>query len=185
MTGITLEFDATDAKEALKSVGAKLSDAAPLLRDIGEYLLIAHWNRFKIMQSPDGAPWRPLSPDYLRDKKKNKNRILYLDGYLSSTLRYQVNGETLLFGSNRPYAAIHHFGGDIPIPARSQQAYFKRQKDGSVGNKFVKKSKSDFAQYVTIGAHKITMPARPWLGTSADDNAEITRITLDYLRSVI
>ncbi|MNG19722.1 Phage virion morphogenesis family protein [compost metagenome] len=104
-----------------------------------------------------------------------------LDGFLKNTLRYQVSDDELLFGTNRKYGAIHHFGGDIDVAARSQQAYFKQGKDGEVGNQFVSKRRSNFAQWVTIGAHKIHIPARPILGTSEEDNFALVNIAMKYL----
>jgi phage gpG-like protein len=114
-------------------------------------------------------------------KKKNQNRILVFEGRLMNNRRYQVGESELQFGSNEPYAAIQHFGGEISIAARSQQLFFKRDRDGGVGTKFVKKKKSDFAQWATMGAYKIKIPARPNLGTSEADNLEILNIVIDHL----
>ncbi len=105
-----------------------------------------------------------------------------LDGYLKNTLRYQASDEQLLFGTNRRYGAIHHYGGDIEIAARSQQAYFRQDgKSGEVGNRFVNKRQSNFAQRVTIGPYTIAIPARPWLGTSAQDNQDLIAIAVKHL----
>lgn len=59
-------------------------------------------------------------------------------------------------------AAVQEFGGEIDVPARTQDLNFKQKKNGEVGNRFVKKSKADFVQTVTIPAHKIVIPARPF-----------------------
>ena len=70
-------------------------------------------------------------------------------------------------------AAVHEFGGQINKPARQQTMYFKRNKDGGVGNRFVKKSESDFAQEVAVGAHTITIPARSFMrSTLAEKKGE-------------
>lgn len=160
----------------------QLADPAPMLRDIGEYLMIAHDQRFASQASPDGTPWLALSPAYLKRKKKNRDKILVLDGFLKNTLRYQVSNNELLFGTNRIYGAMMHFGGSIDVAARSQQAYFRQDgKTGDVGNQFVSKRKSNFAQWVTIGAYTIQIPARPWLGISDDDNYAIAGIATRYL----
>ena len=182
MAGATLEFDAVAALAVVNEAAAALADPAPMLRDIGEYLLIAHDQRFASQASPDGTPWQALSPAYLKRKKKNRDKILVLDGFLKNTLRYQVNPNELLFGTNRIYGAMMHFGGSIDIAARSQQAYFRQDgKTGDVGNQFVSKRKSNFAQWVTIGAYTIQIPARPWLGISDDDNYAIAGIATRYL----
>lgn len=185
MAGATLDFQDAQATGAINRAAAALDNPAVLLRDIGEYLLNAHAARFQAQQSPDGTPWAPLSPAYARRKRKRQDRILELDGHLKNTLRYLVSTTELLFGSNRVYAAIHQFGGPIDIPARSQQNYFKQGRDGTVGNRFVSKRKSNFAQWGSMAGYTINMPARPWLGTSTEDDAEITRIADVYLSNAI
>lgn len=181
MTTLTIDSDSLALSDALGELLAKTGNLEPAFRDIGEYLMSAHRERFAAQQSPDGQAWAALTPKYLKQKRKNKDRILYLDGYLANTLRYQVSADELTFGSNRPYAAIHHFGGVINMPARMRTLHFKLQRDGSVGNKFVKKKRSDFAQDVQGKPYTVNMPARPWLGTSDADNLEILNIILRHL----
>ncbi len=182
MSGVTLEFDAAGALAAINEAANAMGEPASMFRDMGEYLLIAHDQRFASQSAPDGTPWQALSPRYQRRKKKNPNKILVLDGYLKDTLRYQASDEQLLFGTDRRYGAIHHYGGDIEFAARSQQAYFRQDgKSGEVGNRFVNKRRSNFAQRVTIGPYTITIPARPWLGTSAQDNQDLIAIAVEHL----
>lgn len=175
-----VEFNSLAAQDALNQLGVKLGDVKPALRDIGEYLLAVHMQRFNTQTAPDGTPWQPLSPRYQKQKKKNKDKILTRDGYLGRTLRYQVRDNELALGSNLPYAAIHHFGGDIDIAARIRTVYFKQNKDGTVGNRFVKKKSSNFAQDVQGKAHKIKMPARPFLGTSDSDNMGVLNLLIHH-----
>ena len=61
------------------------------------------------------------------------------------------------------YAFYNEFGATVEVPERTQTLYFKRNRDGSVKNRFVKKEKSDFAQDVAVGKHTITIPARPFM----------------------
>lgn len=185
MAGATLEYAYKDALTVINKIAAAAGDIDPLLRNMGEFLIRSHYIRFNEQTAPDGSKWKALSPRYLKQKKKNKDKILTLDGYLKNTLRYQLNDGELLFGSNRPYAAIHHFGGEIKKQARDAEVFFKQNKNGSVGKQFVKKKQSNFAQAVKIGAHVVKMPARPWLGTSATDNTELTNIALRYMERVI
>ncbi|WP_213664297.1 phage virion morphogenesis protein [Stutzerimonas stutzeri] len=183
MAGATLEFDAVGALAIINEAAAATANPADMLRNMGEYLAFqALPKRFVSQSAPDGTPWKALSPAYLKRKKKNQDKILVLDGPLSNGLRFQVVGGDLLVGTNMVYGAIHHFGGDIDIAARSQQAYFRQDgRTGDVGNQFVNKKRSNFAQWVTIGAYKIQIPARPWLGVSDDDSYELVNIAMKYL----
>lgn len=185
MAGATLEFDSKNAIEVINKIAAATGDVDPLLRSMGEYLIRAHLIRFDSQTAPDGTKWQALSPRYLKQKKKNKDKILTLDGYLKNTLRYLVAAGELLFGSNRPYAAIQHFGGEIKKQARESEVFFKQNKNGSIGKQFVKKKQSNLAQAVKIAAHVIKMPSRKWLGTSATDDSELLNIAQRYMERVI
>jgi len=188
MAGATFvfTFDSQRATESLGQAYQALANPAELQRDIGEYLLRSTRNRFNEQAAPDGTPWQALSPAYQKRKSKNKDKILTYNGYLRGVgLSYQLDGADVLVGSNRPYAAIHQFGGDIAIAARSQYAFFHQAPDGSVGNLFVKKKKSNFAQRVTIGAHTIHMPARSFLGLSVADEEELMQLGQDHLMNAL
>lgn len=182
-TNIRIEVDAKRASQAVSGAAEALQDPKPMLRDIYEELIRIHRQRFNNQKAPDGKPWQALSPRYKKSKKKNQNKILTRDSDLQGSLRGLIDDDGLLFGTNIVYGAIHQFGGQIKRKARTASVFFKQRRDGSVGNRFVKKSKSDFAQDVNIGAHTVTMPARPWLGTSVQDDANITKIALRYLEN--
>lgn len=63
-------------------------------------------------------------------------------------------------------AAVNEFGGSITVPAREQTLHFRANpRTGTVGTRFVKASKANFAQSVMIPAHTITVPARPYFRT--------------------
>ncbi|MFG0339978.1 phage virion morphogenesis protein [Pseudomonas sp. zjy_13] len=181
MAGAILEvaFDASVVGRELELLIERLGSLRTPLNDIAEYLHMSTDARARRQVAPDGTPWAPLSPRTLARKKGNK--ILRDSGALLDTLRHQVTDDGLDFGTDRPYGAIHQDGGKIEHAARSQQVYFK-EKGGVVGNRFVKKSKSNFAQWVTHGARSVEMPARPYLGLSSEDEAEILEIVSDYLK---
>jgi phage virion morphogenesis protein len=180
LAGAMLKVDVDDSRSGavLAELAERMEDLRVPLLDIAEYLHQSTNDRFIKQVSPDGAPWAPLAPSTIARKKSS--RILRQDGNLQDTIRHRVSSDELEFGTNRPYGAIHQFGGKIEHAARSQQVYFKH-KNGEVGNRFVKKSKSNFAQWVTRGAHSTEMQARPYLGLSADDDTEILQILSDYL----
>lgn len=184
---IVLDLDYAELDRAIDTLLQKMGGEArdDLLRDMGEYLRNAHQARFDAEVSPEGVKWAALSPRYKKrkDRARPGAKTLVYDNFLKNQLRYQVAQGELLFGSDREYAAIHQFGGEIQIPARSQQAYFRQdRRSGEVGNRFVRKGKSNFAQWVTLPAYKITIPARPWLGLSAADREELLRLVGDHLR---
>lgn len=121
MAGARIELDIDDrpVQAALERLLEAGRDLSPALQDIGEYLQLAHDDRFREEVAPDGTPWAPLSPRYRRRKRRNADKILMLDGFLRDLLRYREDGQTLEFGTARPYGATHQFGDpDRNIPAR-------------------------------------------------------------------
>ncbi len=86
-------------------------------------LLLSHDQRFRDQLSPDGELWAPLSTNY--KKPKNSNLILQLNMHLSGELAYDADNQSLEFGTNFEYGAIHQYGGtpemrpqNAAIPAR-------------------------------------------------------------------
>jgi len=185
MAGAMLEvtLDQRQVGKALKELAEHQEDLTTPLNDIAEYLHQSTDSRFRQQVAPDGSPWAPLAPSTLA--RKRGTRILREAGTLQDTLRHKVSSNELAFGTDRPYGAIHQFGGNIQHAARSQQVYFRQGKDGSVGNRFVKKRQSNFAQWVMRGAHSADIVARPFLGLSSEDRIEILEIVCDYLTEAI
>ena len=185
MAGSMLEVsvDTSPVGKALDDLMERLGDLTTPLNDIAEYLHQSTDDRFRQQVAPDGSPWAPLAPSTLARKKGG--RILRAKGTLQDTLRHNVSSNELSFGTDRIYGAIHQFGGKVKHASRSQQVYFRQGQDGSVGNRFVKKSKSNFAQWVTRSAHDAEMKARPYLGLSSEDDIEVLAIIQDYLMEPI
>lgn len=64
-------------------------------------------------------------------------------------------------------AAVQEFGGSIEVPEREQDLNFKV--NASTGqSRFAKAAKANFQQTVTIPAHTITIPARPFFRNMLD-----------------
>lgn len=193
MAGARIEFtvDTKLANEALAKAAAALGGESLnlLLEDIGEYLLRATRDRADTQHGPNGETWQALSPRYARRKAKKRAGVPMLkwdNHMLGDRLAHQVEGTSLLVGTNAKYGAIHQFGGDIEVPEHTREVYFRTNKDQTeVEPLFVEKRKSNFAQTVTIPAHTVHIPARPWLGVSAADAKEIVELTQDHLKAAL
>ena len=183
--GSTLRFESNIGKveATVAQIERRLAQPGQLLDAIGEYLLESTQRRFGSQTAPDGTPWAALQPRYAKRKKYGKGKILTLRGYLRSQMRWQRDGaDAVLVGSNREYAGIHQHGGEIDMPARQATQYLRKNaRTGKVGLLFVKKKKANHTRQITIGAHKVIMPARPFLGVSNADGSEISQITLAWL----
>ena len=155
-------------------------DPSGLMPRLGEYLQGSTQKRFKTQTAPDGTPWAPLQKRYARRKRYNKDKVLTLRGYLRSYIHYQVTGgDSVEVGSNQKYAAIHQFGGEIDKPERQAAVRYR-----SVAGRVLfagKKHKRATERAVTIPVHFVKIPARPFLGLSAEDDREISRIIREWL----
>lgn len=167
MSGVKIEIDIDidELQQVLAQASRVLENPKLMFAQMGEAMLDIHQTRFAAQTAPDGTPWQPLADWYKAQKSNNADKILTLDGYLGRTLAYHANREGVEFGSNRPYAAIHQFGGVIK-PKGNYPLKLGTAKD------------SPRAQSVTI-------PARPWLGLSVDDEARIIAIAKQHLAGAL
>ncbi|MEC5319030.1 phage virion morphogenesis protein [Brenneria populi subsp. brevivirga] len=161
MAGVTIVFEAQQALDSLLKMEGQLADPSAMFAEMGEELLDIHQRRFAAQMSPDGVPWAPLQPWYKEQKKRNADKVLTLDGYLGNTLRWQIRAGELLFGTDLPYGAIHHFGGTIKPKTAGAL---------NVGGRPVK---------------QVTIPARPWLGVSDSDGKTLIDIASDHLQKAL
>ena len=180
MAGANLKIDVViTGPDTLARMDAAMDNTAPLLARIGEYLQGSSRDRFKSQAGPDGSAWQPLQPRYQRRKKQNKDKILTLRGYLRGQIHWQPDGDDAVrVGTSAKYGAIHQFGGTIQQPARQSTVHFGA---GKAKHLFVKKKKSKRSMQVSIGAHQVNMPARPYLGVNAGDQEQIRLRVMDWL----
>lgn len=119
---IEVKVDTREIEKALRDLQAVAGDLQPAFRDIGEYLLRSHNERFRAGVDPEGNLWDELDPEYKARKPKNQDKVLVLSGNLMEKLVYQVSPNELLFSTGVEtikYAATHQFGReDDGIPKR-------------------------------------------------------------------
>lgn len=198
MTGITLTVDDKDIISAVDGLSKLSGDLSPAMADIASYGVTSTQQRFEAEAGPNGTPWTPFARSTLRSMpaRRRANPKLLRDrvspGLYSSVTAYsdEVSAE---WGSNLAYAAIHQLSGTVNVPEQTREMTFVTVKQGAgkaknadgtfrrVGSKlrFAKASsraKTRETKTVTIPAHKVHIPARPYLGISEQDKAEILAI---------
>lgn len=120
---------------------------------------------FERERSPDGVPWQQLKPATVR-QRGNAHPILRVQGDLYRSLQPGTSADTAFVGTNWPYARAHQFGARIARQGGRTTLYFRRGRDGRVGNRFVRRRRSNFQQDATVGPYEIVIPARPYLFTA-------------------
>lgn len=104
--------------------------------------------------APDGTPWAKNAPWYAASKKGS---LLQETGSLLDSLSAQPSGHQAEWGSNMIYAAVHQYGAEI-TPKTAKRLF--------IGGRF---------------ARRVTIPARPYLGLSDENFADMEALVLDVL----
>lgn len=147
-------IEVTDASllAALRRLAGAMADTSPIMADIAALGESTTRLRFRTQTGPDGKPWKPS----LRAQITG-GRTLTQDGHLAASISSRSGRDWAEWGANRIYAAIHQFGG--VIRARNAKALRFALAGGG---------------FATVQSVKI--PARPFLGLSTDDVADIVHI---------
>jgi phage virion morphogenesis protein len=146
--------------DALTWLSVFLSDMTPAMQDIGEILVDSTRQRFPQGIAPDGSRWAPKSPVTLaKYGARSSNRIdvrplFGPSGALSSQIFANPGPDSVEWGSPMIYAATQQFGA-------AQGAYGRTSRNGPIpwGN----------------------IPARPFLGISAEDGTNILGALAEWL----
>lgn len=166
MAGITftVEIDDLVARQRIGDLITRMENPAPFYGAVGEHLVNSAKSNFDQESAPDGTPWQPLRPSTLQRRLKSgsaSSTILTVTKRLKASIIYQVEADGVRIGSPVPYAAIHQLGGTINKAARTGKAFGREN--------------------VSIPAHSISVPARPYLGVSTSDEAEILELAEAWL----
>lgn len=164
MIEVNLNTDAIT--DALAGLMASLSDMTPIMNEIGAHLRDTTEDRFKTGKGPDGAAWAPRSPATLKRYAKlglTPGKVpLTLTGAMSNAIFHSYGPTFAEVGSNAIQAAVMQFGA-----AQGQfGAFIGRDKLGR-----------DHFHHLPWG----DIPARPFIGISDQDEADILDIIAESL----
>lgn len=187
MAGARVEITKDTASPALKRAILKLQGEgrALMLEGMGNALKNSTRERAARQIDPDGNKWRALTPAYARWKQKKKPgapMLKFDEHMLGDRLSHQVDGADLLVGTSAVYGARHQFGGTSTHPASRRKLTFGKNK--SNGMKVFARAGSknaDHEKWATVKQYTVTLPARPWLGVSQDDEKALLDIAADHL----
>lgn len=161
MSGVTLHIDIDDRRiqDVLTRLIATGQSLEPVMRGIADYGETSTQGRFKTETAPDGSKWKPN----LRGGKILKQRM-----HLQDSITRDSGEDFAEWGSDTSvtYAAIHQFGGVI----RPKNKPYLTFKVPGGGFRRVK---------------QVTIPARPFVGINADDEANILDIITNNIAQAI
>jgi len=172
MTRIPLSFNLAPGQQTLDAIARGLNDMGPVNKNMGEYMVGATERRFETSTAPDGSKWAPNSQLTLSRKKGNKPGIGETLS-LSTQIHYEATGNSLVIGSTMDYSSTFHFGALMGAFGR----YFQLSRLSAY-------PEGDFRRAAgSKKGHPIpwgNIPARPFLGVSQADEAELLAILQDY-----
>lgn len=143
-------------RRALKNIAAAGADMTPLMRALAGTLATETAVNFEEEGRP---PWVPSLAAQKRD-----GMTLSDTGHLQRSITTAYDARSAVIGTDVEYARLHQLGGTVARKGR--EVYFRQGKDGTIGRRFVKKKRSNFAQ--AARDHTATYPARPFLPVNAD-----------------
>lgn len=161
MSGVSLEVQITDkaVHQAFTRLIGVMADTTPVMNAIGTGLVGSTHRRFITQTSPDGQAWAKLNPEY--KKGKRNSRILTESGRLRDSITHRAGRDSVTIGTNVIYAAPHQLGATIK-PASASHLWFR------MGGNLIK-------------AVSVTLPARPFLGISSDDEAMVAETVFGFI----
>ncbi|MDR5655523.1 phage virion morphogenesis protein, partial [Ruixingdingia sedimenti] len=192
MTGISIEVELRneELREALRGMLLRMDRRQPFMAAVGERMLSSTKDRFATETDPDGRAWKPLRPATIKARQRKgqlpltilrSNSKGKIGSSLAGSINYIATEDEVRIGSPVAHAAIHQLGGTIQRQARKAKIYRVKDDAGQIGRRFVKKSAANHVTDVDIPAHSITIPARPFLGLTAADEAAILEDAEDWL----
>lgn len=127
---LTIQVQGLDTvQNQLLRLAQRGANLTPLLKNMGEQVLNSTQERFESSTDPDGNRWASNSPvtfaRLLGSRHTNKSgkinargvsrvmskKPLILSHTLQGSIRYQLNGQSVMVGTNMVYAKMMHFGG--------------------------------------------------------------------------
>jgi len=161
MAGVAVTYELKDSGvvSGLNGFLLLFRNTQPMMAAIGTGLVASTHMRFVSQTDPEGQAWAPLNPLYAEGKRNS--RILTESGRLRNSINDQAGNGWVRVGTNVLYAAAQHFGVTI-VPKKSDHLYFR------MGGLFIQ-------------ADEVTLPPRPFMGISRDDEDMIADTVQDFI----
>ncbi|MDE5831726.1 MAG: phage virion morphogenesis protein [Desulfovibrio sp.] len=154
-SGASLNWGGFD--RAINNAARSLGNTKLLMETIGETLVSGTTRRFVEEKDPQGNPWKKSGR-----ATEQSGQTLSDTGRLRKSVTYAASANKVVVGTNLKYARIHQFGGTIKAK-NGKSLKFKGRGGEDV---FVK---------------AVNIPARPYIGVSADDMKEVRETIKEFI----
>lgn len=152
---IGVDINDQEARDLINELKRRMGNLTPVMEAVGQIIQSGTQQRFVDQRGPDGSPWDALSPVTLARRRKAGRgaQILRDTGRLMNSISYKVTGDSVKVFTNVIYAGTQQLG--------ARQGAYRASPPVPWGN----------------------IPARPFLGYSADDNAAVIEVLQGYLQA--
>ncbi|MCY1669331.1 phage virion morphogenesis protein [Rhizobium sp. SL86] len=161
MSGVSISVTIQDraVQDAFRTLAFRMGNTQPVMAAIGTELVASTHMRFVTQTDPEGNAWQALNTAYAATKRNT--RILTESGGLRDSINSQAGQDVVHVGTSKIYARVHQEGATIVPKNASALVFF-------IGGDLVK-------------AKSVTLPARRYLGISAEDETSIAEIVFGFV----
>jgi len=167
MAGFQMQVKIDDlaVREFLKKAAAASQDLSPAMKNIGDYMLLRTAERFAGQHDPDGKSWKQLAYHTLMGGYK-KTKFKQKGGLTKGFSGYLAARQILMKSGHLSQVAYKEAADSVKIGTTPPSKFYAaiQQFGGKAGR-----------------GHKVTIPARPYLGINADDAQEASRIVTEFI----
>lgn len=169
---LTIELKADEMKASLAVMEHFFSNMAPFMQQVGEYLLTSTKDRIaKGGPAPDGSAWAPKAQSTLaryraKGEGVDSRPLIHMGKLVGTSLHNSSGADWAELSSSAVYAAIQQFGA----AKGSSGSYSGTDKNG---------------RHYSGSAPWGDIPARPFMGISSHDEANIQDIFRENIIALI
>lgn len=193
MAQVYAVWDDAEARRWLEQLLRRLRDLSPLMRQVGERLMLSTSQRFETGRDPQGRAWQAagaFAPSRQRGGPPLSGKHLSRPG---RGYDFQAQRDRLAVGTRLRYGLVHHFGtggagGTLPdiVPTRAKALTIPypgvTRTARSYADTFIRKQ-TIFqavrrrgrwrAKPLFLLRPRVALPPRPYFGVSAEDWRQI------------
>jgi len=119
MAETVVDIDLGGADDLLARVAEGLDNPAPLMQDISEVIHSGVEGNLRREEGPGGEPWKDLATSTKDERRRAgywPGKMLQRTGSMASSLQAFHSDEEAGISTNKPQAALMHFGGTEDMP---------------------------------------------------------------------
>ena len=137
-----------------------------ILKIFNKIMIKSIKRRFETETTPEGRPWRSLSPVTIK-RKRSRKKLQYTRKMMRA-IKFLFVRNKLIISVDTEYAKVHQKGRRRKTVTKKQSLWMWANLFNKIGHPYRVK--------------KMTTPARPFIGVSKKDLKEMDRQVLIYLK---